>query len=179
MKSLECNKCGASLEENATRCEFCGTWYEGNQQVVSTQNLSDRIVSFFSLPQGVGEFGISHERFFLISSLIIFGIYMLGWSFEDPEYWLDEKAILIWMGLMPLVLLAAALIWSTKQRAVLLGLVNSALLFIVHLIIIWSIQGSLWDDHVGIAAMVASGAFAGWTIGRLAHKIIRWRKMKK
>lgn len=42
--------------------------------------------------------------------------------------------------------------------------------------VIWVIRGDLWDDHVGIAAMVAGASLIGWMLGRLLHGIIRLRK---
>ena len=178
MKSRECNKCGASLKENETQCSYCGTWYEDDQQVISVQNLSGKIVSFFDLPQGVGEFGISNNRYFAVSTLIIIAVYLLGWYFEDPAYWLDDTAVLIWMGLLPILTFVMALLWQTDQKVVMVGLAISFIIFFIHVLTIWAIRGSLWDDHIGIASMVGTGSFAGWFFGRLAHIIIRHRKMK-
>jgi len=179
MEILECKKCGAALEENTIQCVYCGARYDGGQIIESPGNLPSKPISFFNLPQEVGEFGISHDRFFLIIALIIFGVYMLGWFFEDLEYWLADQAILIWMGLMPVLLLIAALVWKTNRKTLLIGLANSGLLFLLHLLIIWSIRGSLWDDHIGIAAMVAAGSFTGWLLGRLGHLLIRWKKAQE
>jgi hypothetical protein len=179
MKSRECGKCGASVAKNETQCTYCGTWYEGKQQAVSAQKSSGKIISLFNLPQGVGEFGISHNLFFSASALIIIAVYLLGWFFEDPVSWLDNTAVLIWMGLLPILTLVMALLWRTDRKVVMIGLAISFILFTVHVMTIWAIRGSLWDDHVGIAAMVGAGSFAGWLFGRLGHIIIRWRKMNK
>ena len=177
-KSRECEKCGAPLEIDASQCTYCGAWYEDNKREISPHYRQNIIVSILNLPQGIGEFGISSNRFFVSGLTITLVLYVLGWFFEDPQYWLNEKAILIWVGIIPMWLFSVALLWHAYRKVVLYALVISLVVFLVHMIVIWIIRGSLWDDHVGIAALVAGSWLAGWILGRLVHGIIRWRNAR-
>ena len=178
MKSRECEKCGAPLEKDTLNCVHCGTWYEGNKRVGSAQDRQKKLVSIQNLPQGMGEFGISSTNFFVTGVTITFLFYVLGWFFEDQQYWLNKTAMLIWVGIMPLCLFGIALLWRVARKVIVYGLIISLVVFLMHLAVIWAIRGDLWDDHVGIAAMVASSSFAGWLLGRLVHGIIRWRNAR-
>jgi len=177
MKSRECEKCGAPLEKNGLQCVHCGTWYEGNKRMDSAQDYQNKLVSILNLPPGKEEFGISSTRFFVTGLTITFLFYVLGWFFEDKQYWLNETAMLIWVGIMPLCLFGIALLWRVDRKVMVYGLVISLVVFLIHLAVIWAIRGNLWDDHVGIAAMVAGSSFAGWLLGRLVHIMIRLRKI--
>jgi hypothetical protein len=178
MKVRECENCGASLADNDLQCRYCGTWYEKNHAELSGYQRPNVINSMLNMPQGIGEFGISHNLFLVLGITIALGLYILGWLFEDKQFWLNETAMLIWVGIMPITLFVFALLWRENRKVLLSGLVFSVVIFFVHLLIIWIIRGNLWDDHVGIAAIVACSSLAGWLLGRIGHRIIRWRKTR-
>ena len=178
MKTRECEKCGASLEKNELQCAFCGTWYEGNKRVISARIHTNKVVSILNLPQGIGEFGISSNRFFVVGVTITMVLYVLGWFFEDQQYWLNETAMLIWVGIMLMCLFGFSLLWRVARKGMMYGFVISIVIFLMHMLVIWVIRGDLWDDHIGIAAMVAGSSFAGWLLGRLVHEMIRWRNSR-
>ena len=177
MKTRECENCGASLEKDALQCAYCGTWYEKSQEESSPQSLSRKFFSIASLPPGKGEFGVKKTTFFKAGGIMAAVLYAVGWLFEDQHYWLEEKALVAWMGILPLWLFFIAFLWRVNRRVVFHGLVISIIIFLSHIIVIWQIQGYVWDDHVGIAAMIAAGSLVGWLLGRLLHAVIRWRKV--
>lgn len=178
MKSRECENCGASLEKNSLQCPYCGTWYEGNKRGISVPDRQNKNISLLTLPKGVGEFGISKKQFIITGITIALILYVLGWFFEDLQYWLNETAMLIWVGILPVWVFSIALLCRVKWEITLYALGISLAIFLIHMGVIWAIRGSLWDDHVGIAALVGSSWFAGWLLGRLAHRMIRWRNSR-
>jgi len=178
MKTRECENCGASLEKEDLQCAYCGTWYEGNENEISDHNPPSKVISILNLPQGIGEFGISSNLFWVIGIIIITVLYVLGWFFEDKQYWLNGKALFIWVGIMPMCLFGVALLWQVTRKVMLYGLVFSLVVFLLHIFVIWKIRGNLWDDHYGIAAIVAGSLLAGWTLGRVGHRIIRLRNAR-
>ncbi len=178
MISRECEKCGAPLENDTFKCSHCGAWYEDNKGAGAAKDSQKKIVSILKLPQGLGEFGLSSSKFFVMTVTITLVLYTLGWFFEDPQYWLNETTMLIWVGMIPIWLFSAALLWRTILNTILYALVASLVVFLMHILVIWAIRGNLWDDHLGIAALVAGSWLAGWLLGRLAHGLIRWRNIR-
>jgi len=179
MKSRECENCGASLEENSLQCTYCGTWYEDNQRGNSVSARQDKKTSILNLPQGVGEFGISKKQFFITGLIITAALYGIGWFFEDPKYWLNDTAMLIWVGILPVWVFSIAFLGRVKRKFSFYTLIISLAVFLIHMGVIWTIRGNLWDDHVGIAALVGGSWFAGWLLGRVAHRMMRWRNSRK
>lgn len=178
MKTRDCEKCGAPLEKNKLQCTYCGTWYEGNKSGISGRSRPVEVKSILNLPKGVGEFGISSNLFFVMGVTVTIVLYVLGWFFEDQQFWLNETAMLIWVGIIPIFLFGVALLWRVTRKVMLYGLAISLMVFLMHVFVIWVIRGDLWDDHVGIAAIVAGSSLAGWLLGRLGHGMIRWRNTK-
>ncbi len=176
MNPLECPNCGAPLENNSLHCVYCGTRFERSEKLVPRKKRPRQIQSVFNQPPGVREFGVSSNALIKIGAIISFVLYLFGWFFEDTDYWLDEKAMIIWVGILPLWLFGVAFFWRTIRKVAFLGLVFSVVEFIVHISVILVIRGNLWDDHVGIAAMVAGASLIGWLLGRLTHGIIRSRR---
>ena len=134
--------------------------------------------ALWRLPIGAGEFGISSQRLLTVGIIVAFGLYVTGWLFEDTQYWLDEVAMTVWVGVLPLWLFGVALVWRSSRMVLADGLLIALVEFIVHAIVIWAIRGRLWDDHIGIAGMIAGASLAGWLLGRLLHGIIRWRRIQ-
>ncbi len=178
MDARECENCGAALEKNRQQCAYCGTWYENGGRAIFARSRPKKIASIANLPQGVGEFGVSSNWLFVAGAVIALMLYILGWFFEDTQYWLNETAMLIWAGIMPLWLFGIALLWQASRKIAWYGLGISLVVFLGHILMIWIIRGNLWDDHVGIAGMVASTSLVGWLLGRLAHRMIRWRNAR-
>lgn len=177
MKSFECTNCGASLKKNTLQCAYCGSWYENDGRVISGRERPNETRSNLNLPVGVGEFGIANNKLFVAGVVITFILYLLGWFFEDTHYWLNSTAMTIWVGIIPLWLFGVALFWNVNRRVMFVFLPFSLVVFVVHMAVIWAIRGNLWDDHVGIAAMVSGASLFGWVLGRLLHGIIRLRKV--
>jgi hypothetical protein len=178
MKTRECEKCGAPIEKNKFQCSYCGTWYEGSKSGISSRTPPIKKESILNLPQGIGEFGFSSNTFFVLGVTITIALYILGWLFEDHQYWLNDTAMLIWVGILPICLFGFALLWRVTRKVMWYGLVISLMVFLLHVFVIWVIRGNLWDDHIGIAAIVAGPSLAGWLLGRLGHGIIRWRNSR-
>jgi len=132
----ECENCGASLEKSAFQCAYCGTWYENGEGVISARNYPNKILSIMNLPQDIGEFGISSNLLFVAGAIIALALYVLGWYFEDTLYWLNETAMLIWVGIVPIWLFGVALLWQVPRKAVLYGLIISIIVFIIHILVI-------------------------------------------
>ena len=177
MKTREYEKCGASIEKNALQCAYCGTWYEGGKKGAPAKSSPGKRLSMFKLPSGEGEFGVSNSRFFVMGALTTAILYVLGWLFEDRQYWLDEKALWIWVGAIPIGLFCIAFLWRANHKVVMIGFAVSLVVFLAHISVIWIMRGSLWDDHVGIASMIAGASLAGWLLGRLGHGMVRWRNI--
>ena len=178
MKSLECTNCGAPLKKNCKQCVYCGTSFENVDGSERSVYRRVRALSIFHLPMGVGEFGLSGNLFVTAGVVIAFILYALGWWFEDTTYWLNATAMTIWVGIMPLWLFGVALLWKATGRAVLIGLAWACLVFAIHILVIWVIRGNLWDDHVGIAGLIAGASLISWMIGRLGHSIIRLKNAR-
>ena len=109
---------------------------------------------------------------------IAVGLYGAGWLFEDTQYWLDAGAMTIWVGLLPLWLFCVAFVWRSDRIVLVDGFLIALVLFVVHVVVMWAIRDRLWDDHFGIAGMIAGAALAGWFLGRLLHTVIRWRRIQ-
>ena len=177
LDSHNCPQCGAPVETSSLQCEYCGTWFDkaGNVKPEKSKTLH-KIASISRLPSGAGEFGISSRYLPAVGALIAFILYIVGWFFEDTQYWLDETAMTIWIGALPLWLFVITLVWRSSRGMLVGGLVISLIVFVTHVAIILMIRGRLWDDHIGIAVVVAVASLIGWFLGRLVHSIIRWRR---
>ena len=106
----------------------------------------------------------------------VLAVYATGWFFEDTAYWLARTAIIVWAFALPLILLLLGITWRIRTFGWLYGLAFAVPIFLIHLGIMGLIDGRVQDDHVGIAAMFAGAAFAGWLIGRALHTIIVLRR---
>lgn len=179
LESHNCPQCGASVKPGSLQCEYCGTWFNtiGRAKPQSSKSI-DKTRALLSLPIGVGEFGISSHRLTTVGIIVAFGLYVAGWLFEDTQYWLDAVAITIWVGVLPLWLFGVAFVWRANRMVLADGLLFALVTFLVHVVVIWAIRGRLWDDHIGIAGMVAGASLAGWLLGRLMHGFIRWRRIQ-
>jgi len=179
LDSHNCPNCNASVKPRSLQCEYCGTWFNkaGKANSQSSQNI-EKISTPFRLPIGAGEFGIFSRHLRTVGIVVAIGLYGVGWLFEDTQYWLNEVAMSIWIGVLPLWLFGVALVWRANRTVLADGFLIALTEFIIHIIVIWAIRGRLWDDHIGIAGMVAGASLAGWLLGRLLHSVIRWRKIQ-
>lgn len=179
LDSHDCPKCGASVKPGSLRCEYCGTWFTKAEGAKPQNSKSiNKTPALFSLPKGAGEFGISNQYLITFGMAIAIGLYGAGWLFEDTRYWLNAVAMTVWVGLLPLWLLGVAFVWRSNRLVLVDGLLIALTVFITHIVIIWTVSGRLWDDHVGIAGMIAGASLAGWLLGRLLHSVIRWRRIQ-
>lgn len=105
-------------------------------------------------------------------------LYFAGWIFENTDYWLDERAMSIWVGALPLWLVVWGGIWRSRRRVIPIGFAISGAIFLMHVMIMKAIRGHLWDDHYGIAAIVAVTSLLGWILGRMIHGAVRWNKIQ-
>ncbi len=179
LNSHDCPKCGSSVKTGSLQCEYCGTWFdkEGRAKPQKPKNI-DKMRAMLRLPIGVGEFGISSQHLTTVGIVIALGLYVVGWFFEDTQYWLDEVAMTVWVGVLPLWLFGVAFVWRSDRMVLAGGLLVALVEFVAHIVIILVIRGRLWDDHVGIAGIVAGASLVGWLLGRLLHGIIRWRRIQ-
>ena len=158
VSSPECDNCGASLKLDATLCAYCGSTL-----------LSAGHTASNSAGNGGRSFGFSGPIYYFVILSVLAGIYGMGWVFEDPRYWLDTRAYIIWCGVVPFWMLSGALFRNSITTPILLGVGISLGLVICHLIIMTLLRGSINDDMVGMAAMVGGSALAGWLAGRFIH----------
>ncbi len=165
--TLKCQSCNAPLVRNSYDCEYCGTY-----SVFSGEELE----KFDNLSQP--DFGVSNSKYLIVT---VFGaaiLYALGWRFENLEYLLDGRSVLIWGSGIPLWLAISAFFWKTNWGEYLPGISISLPIFLFHMLIIWLVKGNLNDDAVGISAAFGAGSLFGWVIGRLFHKYIRKNRLK-
>ena len=179
LDSYNCPNCGASVKTNSLQCEYCGTWFNktGRSKPQKSRSI-DKMRAMLRLPIGVGEFGISSQHLTTVGIAITIGLYVAGWFFEDTQYWLDEVAMTVWVGVLSLWLFGVAFVWRSNRVVLVGGLLIALVEFTAHVVIILAIRGRLWDDHIGIAGMVAGASLAGWLLGRLLHAIIRWWRIQ-
>ena len=175
----DCPRCGASVKTGALQCEYCGTWFNRAGRAKPQRPKSiDKVGAILKLPTGVGEFGIVSRHLTTVGIVMALGLYATGWLFEDTQYWLDETAMTVWVGVLPLWLLGVAFVWRSNRTVLAYGFLVALVEFVAHNTIIVAIRGRLWDDHVGIAGIVASASMVGWLLGRLLHGIVRWRRVQ-
>ncbi|MBT3668754.1 MAG: hypothetical protein HON98_02710 [Chloroflexi bacterium] len=161
-RTFNCNSCNAPLPKYSTLCEYCGMYSS-----FSPEELEK--IGAISQP----DFGISNSKYLIITVLGAAIIYALGWRFEDLDYLLDERSVVIWGSGLPLWLAISAFFWKTNWGEYLPGISISLPIFLFHMLIIWLIKGNINDDGVGISAAFGAGALFGWVAGRLFHKYIR------
>ncbi len=167
-RPLTCPHCGAPLEPGAERCAYCGTLFSAVPRTAEPPRRP---------PRTAADFGLTTPWLLRAGGLVAAGLYALGWSLEDTRYWLNGRAVAVWLGLLPLWWAEIAFLRRSSRRLAWLALPLAASLFALHLgIIAWIRGGHLWDDHIGIAAMVAVASAGGWLLGRLGHAAVRrWR----
>ncbi len=165
---LVCPNCGAPLEPGAERCAYCGTLFSAARGTARKSGPP---------PRTAADFGLTTPWLPRLGGLVAVSLYALGWSWEDTRYWLDGRAVAVWLGLLPLWWAGIAFLRRSSRRLVWFAFPLAAILFALHLGLIARIRGGhLWDDHVGIAAMVAVASAGGWLLGRLGHAAVRrWR----
>ena len=172
LRSRTCPECGASVPRRTEQCPYCGTWFEAAAKNMSSAAPVE-IVPAPSLHPEAGAFGVQ-SRGFLVGGLCgALVLYLIGWFFEDPEYWLADAAIWMWAVAEPAWLFLIALGLQTRRGVILSGVAFAVVQFAVHLAVIGVIAGRVQDDYVGIAAMFAGAALGGWLLGRMLHRIIR------
>ena len=167
--NLKCPQCGAPLSKDSNKCDYCGTEFD---IVISGKKIKRK--SLFMLK----DFGKKGLLPIIIAGILIF--YTWGWILEDKEYWLEDKAIIVWSVMMPLWILILTFSWLKKRGALLIGLLVNTLIFGSHLLIIMIYEN--WhfnDDYAGIAAMFAGIAFGAWILGRFLHYLVRIRINRK
>lgn len=177
MNTLECINCGAPIQRHTTCCAYCGTNFENRERLFPNRYRIKIFDALFNQSVGVKEFGVSNSIFPVAGLCSVFILYVLGWFFEDTQYWLNKTALTIWVGIIPVILFVVSLFWSTERKVIYIGFGLTSAIFIVHILVIWMIRGDLWDDHVGIAAVVAGAMLISWTFGRALHAIFRLRNL--
>ncbi len=161
----KCPSCSAPINLEAKECEFCGAEFLISDKGKIIKNIKD--------------FGAKSNWFF---GLILFGVvtfYILGWFFEDTNYWLNDKAVIIWLVILPIWILTVTSVWANKWGAILYGVIISLLIFISHTIIMGYYRN--WhfnDDYFGISGMFAGGVLGAWLTGRLIHYLIKKSRNK-
>ena len=130
------------------------------------------------MPHGAAEFGLKSAKLSIVASVGALIFYLVGWLFEDTQYFLATEAMIFWVGILPLWLLIFALIWQTRQQVWWIGLGISIVILLLHTGIPSLIRGRFNDDYLGIAAMFAGVALVGWLLGRWLHwgiRLLRFR----
>ena len=167
--SLKCPQCGAPLLKDSNKCNYCGTEFD----IISEKKIKRKL-----LVKGLKDFGWKALLPVNIAGILI--LYIWGWILEDKDYWLEDKAIIVWSVIMPLWILIMTFFWLKKSGAVLIGFIVNILIFGSHLLIIMIYEN--WhfnDDYAGIAAMFAGIAFGAWMLGRFLHYLVRNRINRK
>ncbi len=164
-----CSNCAASVPPRTDRCPYCGTWFEEGPALPS---------SSVSVNPQAGEFGWRGRVFWGLALTGIGGLYWWGWRFEDTQYWLDTRAMLVWTLALPIWLAAVACAWRTWWGAW-LGIGLGVVIFGTHLGVMVALDGHFFDDQAGIAAMIAGAGLAGWTLGRVLHGAIRRARARR
>ena len=169
VNAIKCSSCGASIASDAQQCHYCGVW------LVSVLN---KRTARPTLDSDAGEFGVQGYPPLVLGIVGALVLYTTGWFFEDTQYWLDEKAMLIWGVAIPVWLGLVGTVWQSAHNGWLLGIVVALPIFVIHLIVMWVIRGQLNDDYVGIAAIFSGLVLAGWILGRLTHLLIRKARIR-
>lgn len=175
-----CPACGAPLPEGSRRCEHCGVWFETTPEKKDPAS-SVRSMGQIILPRlstGAGEFGFEGKPPLVLGMIMACIIYILGWFLEDTQYWLAPASIAAWGALMPIWLGLAAFLWRTPRPVWMVGLIVGLALFAAHIAIVWLIRRDINDDLVGIAAIYAGMAFAGWSLGRWMRALLRQKRVQ-
>lgn len=160
MIKLSCPACAAPVSHEADSCEYCRIEFNAMVNGKIVKRLKD--------------FGIKSKYFNLILLLGAITLYISGWIYEDLDYWLNNTAIFIWAGFLPLWLLLTNSIWQSRWGAILLGLLLSIIIFAVHVILMGYFNN--WhfnDDYFAIAGLFAGISFVASFTGRGVHSIIR------
>ncbi|MGD8759993.1 MAG: zinc ribbon domain-containing protein [Anaerolineales bacterium] len=174
VETRECPHCAAPLVPGSRQCSYCGTWMAESTDTSSAEGSAQVNRTFsWRLPPGAGEFGIRGWAPIAVGLAGATLLYALGWKFEDIRYWLDLKAALIWAGALPAWLLLVAFLWRPKRLGWPAGLAFAVTIFLLHLAIMFALRRRLNDDQVGIAALYAGAALAGWLLGRASHYLAR------
>ena len=180
--SRDCPECGAPLAPGADRCEYCGSWIERSKETPPAEFHAPAVDA--AKPgkpkpdRDAGDFGFRSRTFFLTCAAIALVIYAIGWVFEDTQYWLDDRAIAVWAGILPFWLCIAAFFWRPRWGGWLAGFLFAIPIFAVHTAIPCAIRGRIQDDYVGIAAMFAGAVLGGWLLGRIFHSIVHWARRR-
>jgi hypothetical protein len=181
LQPRRCPACGAPIPESAQRCEHCGAWFEPSPEMGVTRSSGVSILLralFPKLPPDASEFGFQGSYVLAFGMGLAFVLYVLGWLLEDTQYWLAPGSIAVWGAVLPIWLALTAFVWRTPRPAWLVGLAAAAALFTAHLAIVWLIRLRINDDLVGIAAIYAGLAFAGWLLGRWLRVLLRRRRVR-
>ena len=169
MAIQNCPNCGAPAMDAGSQCVYCNAKLPKPHAAATTAPKTE-----FE----AGDFGLRSNIVFVVAVIGAAILYALGWIFEDTRYWLDDRAIAVWAGALPLWLCILAFIWRPRWGEWLAGFAIAVPVFIVHLAIMWLNRGMLNDDYIGIAAAFASASLGGWILGRLLHTAVRRSRNK-
>jgi hypothetical protein len=180
LQPRRCPACGAPVPESAPRCEHCGAWFEPSHEMGFARSSGVSILRaiFPKLHPGAGEFGFRGRGVLALGMVFSFVLYGLGWLLEDTQYWLAPGSIAVWGAVLPIWLGLVALFWRTPRSAWPVGFTSAVVLFAAHLVIVWLIRNRINDDLVGIAAIYAGIALAGWLLGRWLRALLRRRRVR-
>ncbi|HEY69066.1 MAG TPA: hypothetical protein G4O08_00620 [Anaerolineae bacterium] len=180
LQPRRCPACGAPVPESAPRCEHCGAWFEPSHEkgFARSSGVSILRAIFPKLHPGAGEFGFRSRIVLALGLGLVFILFVLGWLLEDTEYWLAPGSIAVWGAVLPIWLGLVAFFWRTPRPVWAVGLIVAAAFFAAHLAIVWWITNRVNDDLVGIAAIYAGLAFAGWMLGRWLRILLRRKRVR-
>lgn len=158
----KCQQCGAPVSQDAEVCQYCSTEFYSPQKHKTGQKKKSLLKDF-------GWKGIFYP---LIAGIII--LYTLGWFYEDKQYWLDTRAILIWAVLLPLWIVSMTFFWFQRKGTIITGVITGVVLLAVHFLLILSYENwNINDDYIGISALFAGIPLAAWMLGRFLHHMAR------
>ena len=171
VESRKCPECGGSLAEGVRRCAYCGVWLDVGAEPAAA--VAEGPTHAVARVGHAWDFGLGGRLPLLVGAVVAALLYAAGWLLEDTRYWLAEEAAAVWGVALPAWLFLVALSWRARWGGWLTGFAVAIPVLALHLGIMWLIEGRLNDDDVGISAMFAGAALAGWLLGRLVHYVVR------
>jgi hypothetical protein len=127
-----------------------------------------------AVPPLPSDLGLEAKRYLAPGLGVALVFYLLGWAFEDTQFLLADRAVLLWAVATPLWLCAlGGALRLRPGTAWRVALCLALCILALHLGILALVHGRLNDDAVGIAAAMAAAATGGWILGRVLHRTVR------